>query len=1037
MMLRLLIILLLLAVPAHATVFINSGFEEVPIENGGWGYAQGWCFFPPMTTRQNPCPEMDTSTDVAFSGVRSLKQTFNAAWSDPNPQTHNQEIARVPHTGTIVSAGGNIWSKYQYRTVGFTYTAHTSTKQIYYKNYQNTAPTWVSNFFWGSRELGMSVQGLADLCPTNPASGHFQSCNLYPNMASVPLQNDQWYCIEEHIKFNTPGQQNGNVEIFVNGVQTLGYYNLEWLNEAAAATNAATGGCCNGWNLPTTVIDKVALFKQNGDGVRYFDDFVVADTRIGCGGQTDTTPPTVPTISSVEALSTTSLRVTHTLSTDSGSGVGTYEVDKCTGNGCSNFALATTTGAQATADLTGLSPSTTYTVRVRARDQVGNVSAYSNSMTGTTATPTGGGGGGGVATAPVLVFTTASQDVPPGVSSSYSFPITVPAGTDRLLTVCTAARDSTEAGDIAVNAVTANGVAMTNVRSDSRTPGPYWGTSLWRMVAPEVGTYNIAVFHAGNPPDQFLGAVAQGWTGVHQTTPIDAHNGANGSSTTPAVTVTTVTDHAALTDCASGQDDGGLTVGAGQTASVDRMLQPSGVNDSQGVSVVTDKATAGGESMNWTQGSSNWVISSLAIRPVDPVVTPPVPPVITGLACDATGCDLTYGATTPTTVRFLTDAGSEVVPIASIPGGRYTKPGGWPQTTTFICAFARDANGVESSDGPDYRCVSYTAGDTTAPTMSNPLPTGTVGSSTVILSVDTNEIATCLYSAANQSFDHMTLTMGTVTGLHHEVTLPGQADGAYTWYFQCADYNIAVEPITPLNKTTTAASTTYTVDSAPSDTTPPSDVVGLAVSAISPSQAQATFTAATDDVSVAFYRLYGCGGASCSTFSIVLTDADTTIDISNLTPGLPYTWKVKAVDTSNNESVNFSNAFTLTQPSDPTPGGDIVPPSIVRNCRVTTTTAFSLTLTCDQANDNFGVATYFFEACAGLACTDFETLGTATIPTLTHEGLTYNQIWTYRVIARDFSGNVSPAYSTPVVAVTPSTGWSMEQGFCPCRGRQR
>lgn len=281
---------------ASAKVYINSGFESVPIENDGWVYANGWCNFN-VPARANPCPEIDSSTDIAFSGSRSLKQVYNAAWSDPNPQTHTQAIERRFPSSPIASAGGDVWTKYRYRTVGFTYTAATSTKQVYIKNTQNSAPTWVSNFFWGSRELGMSAQGMADLCPTNPGAGPLQSCNFYPNMVSVPIANNQWYCIEEHIHLNTPGQQNGNVEIFVNGIQTLGYYNLKWLNGIPVASNAATGGCCFGWNLPTTVVDYIALYKQNGDGTRYFDDFVVADTRIGCSGTTppaDATPPAPP-----------------------------------------------------------------------------------------------------------------------------------------------------------------------------------------------------------------------------------------------------------------------------------------------------------------------------------------------------------------------------------------------------------------------------------------------------------------------------------------------------------------------------------------------------------------------------------------------------------------------------------------------------------------------------------------------------------------------------------------------------------------------
>lgn len=378
------ILLSLFASHAHAKIFFQSGFEEVPIENGGWGYAQGWCFAPPMLSRQNPCPEMDTSTDYAYSGSRSLKQTYNAAWSDPNPQTHAQEIARVPHTGTLASAGQDLWVTYRYRTVGFTYTAASSTKQVYYKNYQNTAPTWVSNFYWGARELGMGVQGLADICPTNPSSGPLQSCNLYPNMTPVVLANDQWYCIEEHLHINTHGQKNGSAEIFVNGVQTLGYYNIKWLSDAPVASNAATGGCCNGWNMPTTVIDKVALYKQNGDGTRYWDDFIVSDTRIGCGGTIDTTPPEVPSAPTITSGTSLPVNLQWPPIANSAGDLGGYIVYRKLNEACSGGTVVNsiaTLGIVTNYTDTQVPQGTTHACyKLASQDASGNVSALSSGV---------------------------------------------------------------------------------------------------------------------------------------------------------------------------------------------------------------------------------------------------------------------------------------------------------------------------------------------------------------------------------------------------------------------------------------------------------------------------------------------------------------------------------------------------------------------------------------------------------------------------------------------------------------------------------
>jgi len=64
--------------------------------------------------------------------------------------------------------------------------------------------------------------------------------------------------------------------------------------------------------------------------------------------------------------------------------------------GTTDTALTTTTTASAT--LTGLTPSTAYTVVVRARDGAGNLSGTSNPVTFTTAGSTGGGGCSGAYT---------------------------------------------------------------------------------------------------------------------------------------------------------------------------------------------------------------------------------------------------------------------------------------------------------------------------------------------------------------------------------------------------------------------------------------------------------------------------------------------------------------------------------------------------------------------------------------------------------------------------------------------------------------
>ncbi|MGX2994033.1 cellulose binding domain-containing protein [Streptomyces sp. JNUCC 64] len=89
-----------------------------------------------------------------------------------------------------------------------------------------------------------------------------------------------------------------------------------------------------------------------------------------CGFDPDVTPPTVPTGITFSEVGDTTLTVGWTRSSDDRSSVLDYEVSV---DGAAPVTVKETNTYRAT----GLSPGTAYLFRVRARDQAGNVSAYS------------------------------------------------------------------------------------------------------------------------------------------------------------------------------------------------------------------------------------------------------------------------------------------------------------------------------------------------------------------------------------------------------------------------------------------------------------------------------------------------------------------------------------------------------------------------------------------------------------------------------------------------------------------------------------
>lgn len=256
-----------LAIPVHAVILIaEDSFEGANPEASGWRYTASYC-------SSSPCPWLDVSTDVAHAGSKSLKGTYSAAWSPTG--INNAAIYRT-FTPTT-----DLYNRYYYRTSGFIPEPSTGTKHIYWRSSTSTGvPDFFSINFFGSRELSMAGQILADC--------GYSSCNFYPNMASKPLADNVWYCIEEHIKLNDIGVANGMVEIWIDGVQTVGYYNRTFRGTAVNGPNG---------NSSTTLFDEQRIYKQAGDGLIYYDQFTAATTRVGCSGSppsADTTPPATP-----------------------------------------------------------------------------------------------------------------------------------------------------------------------------------------------------------------------------------------------------------------------------------------------------------------------------------------------------------------------------------------------------------------------------------------------------------------------------------------------------------------------------------------------------------------------------------------------------------------------------------------------------------------------------------------------------------------------------------------------------------------------
>jgi len=108
-------------------------------------------------------------------------------------------------------------------------------------------------------------------------------------------------------------------------------------------------------------------------------------------------PPTTPSGLTAIPNGSSQIDLSWTASTDT-LGVSAYLVERCQGAGCSSFTQIASTPSTSFND-TGLSPSTSYSYRVRASDPANNLSSYSNSSTASTSASSSGG-----AAVPTLIW---------------------------------------------------------------------------------------------------------------------------------------------------------------------------------------------------------------------------------------------------------------------------------------------------------------------------------------------------------------------------------------------------------------------------------------------------------------------------------------------------------------------------------------------------------------------------------------------------------------------------------------------------------
>jgi chitodextrinase len=302
--------------------------------------------------------------------------------------------------------------------------------------------------------------------------------------------------------------------------------------------------------------------------------------------------------------------------------------------------------------------------------------------------------------------------------------------------------------------------------------------------------------------------------------------------------------------------------------------------------------------------------------------------------------------------------------------------------------------------------------DTQPPTAPGPLAATAVSSARIDLSwsAATDNVGVTGYlvercqGASCSSFTQISSLAGTVTTYSDTGLTPSTS---YSYRVRAKDAVGNLGPYSTIASTSTLP-----------DTTPPTAPATLTASAFSSSRINLSWSAATDNVGVAGYRIERCTGAGCSSFAEIAAPTGTgvTYGDSSVAAGTSYSYRVRAYDVAGNLGPYSPVATTST------PVPDTTPPTAPATLSATAVSNAQVNLSWAASTDNVAVTGYLIERCQGSGCTTFAQIaappGTGT--TYGDAGLGASTAYSYRVRATDAAGNLGP-YSPVASATTLAT----------------
>lgn len=181
------------------------------------------------------------------------------------------------------------------------------------------------------------------------------------------------------------------------------------------------------------------------------------------------------------------------------------------------------------------------------------------------------------------------------------------SGTDRLLIVTAGIRDTTLDE---ITGITYAGAAMTKADGRNRSGGLVDVRSeLWYLVAPATGTNNVVI--TGSAGFTRISTSAMSYTGVDQTSPIEAQGWAEGLSSPASASATSLTAGAWAVNSVVSRDTTASTPGTGETERADTSAGTS----HRHIAGHKGPVSPGSVTMQPTVGADDWVAIVVILKP--------------------------------------------------------------------------------------------------------------------------------------------------------------------------------------------------------------------------------------------------------------------------------------------------------------------------------------------------------------------------------------------------------------------------------------